>query len=217
MSLEARNVTQSFAGHVVLDDLSFSVESGETVAITGPSGSGKTTLLSILGLLSRPDVGQVLVDGREVSHGGRRRDRLRSGRIAWIFQTVNVLGHRSALDNVALGLLTQGVSRFDAETAAIGALTAVGLEDKVRRPVRELSGGEVQRVCGARAIAGDPGYLLADEPTGQLDRATTDLVIDSLLAARSADTAVVIATHDPLVAGRCERVMVLDEGGIRQR
>jgi len=75
----------------------------------------------------------------------------------------------------------------------------------------------VQRVCGARAIAGDPGYLLADEPTGQLDRATTDLVIDSLLAARSADTAVVIATHDPLVAGRCERVMVLDEGGIRQR
>lgn len=217
MPLEARNVSQRFGDRVVLDDISLAIAAGETVAITGPSGSGKTTLLSILGLLAHPTKGSVLVDGREVARGSRERDRLRSGSIAWIFQTVNVLGHRSALDNVALGLMTRGVGRFDAETAAVRALTAVGLDDKISQPVKELSGGEVQRVCGARAIAGDPAYLLADEPTGQLDRAATDLVMDSLLAARSADTAVVIATHDSQVARRCGRIVVLDEGGISER
>ncbi len=217
MSLEVRNVSQNFHDHVVLDDVSVEIEAGQTVALTGPSGSGKTTLLSILGLLLNPAKGLVHIDGRAVSHSNRRRDRLRAGRIAWIFQTVNVLGHRTALDNVALGLLAQGIGRFEAETKAIGALTAVGLGDKARQPTRDLSGGEVQRVCGARAIAGSPGYLLADEPTGQLDRAATELVIDSLLAARGADTAIVIATHDPQVARRCERVLVLGEGGISER
>lgn len=217
MPIEARNITHRYQHRAVLNGISFTVAAGDTVAITGPSGSGKTTLLSILGLLLAPTSGSVLIDGRSVPPGGRQRDRLRAGRIAWIYQTVNVLGRRSALDNVTVGLLAQGLSRRDAETAATRALTAVGLDQTVQQQVRELSGGEVQRVCAARAIAGSPTYLLADEPTGQLDRDSTRVVIDSLLAARDAQTAVVIATHDPTVAQRCERVVVLDAGGLSEQ
>jgi len=217
MSLEARDVTQRYQDHTVLDEVSLTFDAGETVAITGPSGSGKTTLMSILGLLLPPTSGTVLVDGQPVPEGGRQRDRLRGGRIAWIFQTVNVLGRRSALDNVVLGLLAQGMHRTQAEPAAAEALAAVGLKDRAGQQVRELSGGEVQRVCGARAIAGNPTYLFADEPTGQLDSAASELVIDSLLEARDADTAVIIATHDPAVAQRCDRVITVEAGSLTER
>jgi len=197
--------------------VSFAINTGDTVAITGPSGSGKTTLMSVLGLLLSPTSGAVRIDGREIPERGRQRDRIRAGHIAWIFQTVNVLGRRTALENVVVALLAQGWDRVQAESAAHRALTTVGLEEKAEQQVKELSGGEVQRVCGARAIAGNPTYILADEPTGQLDRESSELVIDSLLQARDDDTAVLIATHDPTVAQRCDRAVTLDSGTLTER
>lgn len=217
MSLEMRDVTQCYGTRTILDGVSFAVNAGDTVAITGPSGSGKTTFMSVLGLLLPPTSGAVRIDGLVVSKRGRQRDRIRAGHIAWIFQTVNVLGRRTALENVVVALLAQGWDRSKAEPAAHRALVSVGLTEIADQQVKDLSGGEVQRVCVARAIAGNPAYVLADEPTGQLDRDSSDLVLDSLLRARGANTAVLIATHDPSVAQRCDRVVTLESGTLTGR
>ncbi|HHC08740.1 MAG TPA: ABC transporter ATP-binding protein [Actinobacteria bacterium] len=202
-------------GPWVLDGVDLTVESGEAVAVMGPSGSGKTTLLSILGLLTAPTDGEVLVAGEPA--GTRRRGRLRAEWFTWVFQTVNVLGHRSALDNAALGLLARGVPRPVASRRAREALAAVGLASRADAPVVELSGGELQRVCIARATAAAPRVILADEPTGQLDHATSLTVLDALWAARRPETALVVATHDPEVAGRCDRVLGLVDGRLTER
>ncbi len=199
-------------GPWVLDGVDLAVWPGEAVAVTGPSGSGKTTLLSILGLLTDPTSGEVKVGGKPAPSASRRRDRLRAGWFAWVFQTVNVLGHRSAVDNAALGLLARGVPRPTASRQAQAALAAVGLADRVDTPVVDLSGGELQRVCIARAAAAAPKVLLADEPTGQLDHATSLTVLDALWAARRPETALVVATHDPQVAERCDRILQLIDG-----
>lgn len=213
MSLRAVKVGHAYrAGQWVLSGVEMEVGAGEAVALLGPSGSGKTTLLSILGLLQVPSAGEVLVDGEPVS--GRAAWSVRSGLFAWVFQTVNTLRRRTALDNAVVGLLARGVPRREAEGTATAALAAVGLADMVRTPVERLSGGELQRVCIARAVAARPRFLLADEPTGQLDRTTSDRVLDALWAARTPDTAVVIATHDLDAAGRCDRVVKLVDGRV---
>lgn len=199
-------------GPLVLDHVDVVVESGEAVALMGPSGSGKTTLLSIMGLLTRPVSGSVAVDGSRLPRRGRRLDVARAELFSWVFQTVNVLGQRTATDNAALGLLARGVPRSRAADRANTALAAVGLADRNRDDVTELSGGELQRVCIARAMAATPRFVLADEPTGQLDHATSELVVDALWEARHSDTALVIATHDPMVAERCDRVIRLADG-----
>lgn len=199
-------------GPLVLNGIDATFGAGETVALMGPSGSGKTTLLSICGLLTDPTSGVVLVDGEPISGTGRHRDRLRSELFSWVFQTVNVLGTRTARDNTALGLLARGTPRAEASRAADEALAAVGLMDRATDRVTDLSGGELQRVCVARAMASVPRFVLADEPTGQLDHATSVLVLDALWAARDPDTTLIIATHDPVVAQRCERVINLIDG-----
>jgi ABC-type lipoprotein export system ATPase subunit len=199
-------------GPLVLDNIDFFVASGETVALMGPSGSGKTTLLSIMGLLTKPVSGSVAVDGVRLHRRGRRLDAERTELFSWVFQTVNVLGQRTATDNAALGLLARGVPRYRAAQQANRALAAVGLADRIHDEVTELSGGELQRVCIARAMAAVPRFVLADEPTGQLDHATSQLVLDSLWEARCPDTSLVIATHDLMVAKRCDRVMRLVDG-----
>jgi ABC-type lipoprotein export system ATPase subunit len=196
----------------VLRDLSLAIADDDVVALMGPSGSGKTTLLSILGLLTAPAAGTVALDGRPVPRRGAALARVRASTFAWIFQTVNVLGRRTALDNAALGLLARGEERARAERRAAAALAAVGLADHATRPVQALSGGELQRVCIARAIASAPRFILADEPTAQLDRRSADTVIEALVANRPRGTAVVIATHDPEVASRCSRVLRLRDG-----
>jgi len=199
-------------GPLVLDNVDLFIASGEAVALMGPSGSGKTTLLSIMGLLTKPASGFVSLDGIRLPHRGRRLDVARSELFSWVFQTVNVLGQRTATDNAALGLLARGVPRTEATHQANRALAAVGLADRTHDEVTELSGGELQRVCIARAMAAVPRFVLADEPTGQLDHATSQLVLDSLWEARHPDTSLVIATHDATVAERCDRVVLLVDG-----
>lgn len=207
MSLALRAVSHVYGDRQVLTEVDFTVEPGETVAVVGSSGSGKTTMISILGGLLRPTRGQLVYDGRPLRAG-----RFPPGDVAWVFQTVNLFGHRTALDNVAVGMLVRGVSRRKARQAAETALTTVGLADHVGRRANTLSGGEAQRVGIARALVSAPRYVLADEPTGQLDPTTSQMVGSTLFDARPAQTAVVVATHDLDLAARCQRVVTVIDG-----
>lgn len=209
MPLEALGITHSYgnSSQPVLRDVSLMLNDGESVALVGPSGSGKTTLLSILGALQIGSKADVRLDGRAV------QNHYLNSVFSWIFQTTNALSARTAIDNVALGLVRHGSSLREARHPALEMLSKVGLAQVAGRRARELSGGELQRVCIARALVGAPRFLFADEPTGNLDRAATDLVLDSLLAA-SGETGVLLATHDMRVAGRCDRRIELEAGRI---
>ncbi len=208
MSLTATGIRHQYTpvDPIVLDGLDLSINSGESVALMGPSGSGKSTLLAILGGLTNPTDGSVEIDGSDPVAATRE------GWISWVFQANNALGRRTALDNVTLPLLVLGEERTHAETKATRTLEAVGLASKTSSIARSLSGGELQRVCIARALVTEPRFVLADEPTGQLDAATSQQVLDALWKARADATALVIATHDSIVAARCERVLSLREG-----
>jgi putative ABC transport system ATP-binding protein len=192
----------------VLTQVDLRFEEGESVAVMGPSGSGKSTLLAILGGLLRPTAGSVNIDGQPLPHGAGERAAL----FSWVFQTVNALGRRTALDNVVLPLLAQGDSRFQAESRGRQVLDDVGLTARTRARASVLSGGELQRLCIARALANTPRYLLADEPTGQLDHRTSIQVLDALWEARTPSTTMIIATHDAEVAARCDRIVRLIDG-----
>ncbi|MGA9597710.1 MAG: ATP-binding cassette domain-containing protein, partial [Acidimicrobiia bacterium] len=173
------------------------------VAVMGPSGSGKTTLLAILGGMLKPTHGRAAIhvdDDRTLSPGGY---------VAWVLQTSNILPDRSTLDNVTIGAFAAGQRRPAATREAGHALGLVGLSSLATRPVRQLSGGEVQRVATARAIVSRRPFILADEPTGQLDQATSVPVLDALLA-DSESRGVVVVTHDPAVAQRCDRIYRLE-------
>lgn len=196
----------------VLTDVSLEVEPDETVAIVGPSGSGKTTLLSIIGGLLRPTAGEVTLDGVRVD-----REPLPPGSFGWVFQTINLFPRRTALDNVAIGLYAVGHLPATTLAPSQEMLKAVGLAELADPPAMKLSGGEAQRVGVARALVGRPRYVLADEPTGQLDRSTSDVVADALLRARPAGTTVITATHDLQVAERCQRRFVLVDGRLREQ
>lgn len=191
----------------VLDHVNLRINSGDTVALMAPSGAGKSTLLSILGGLLCPTTGTVTWNGEAPSSTVDQR-------VGWIFQTVNVLGHRTVLDNVALGVLGQGTTRADANRLAADALHRVGLSDKSTRRCQTLSGGEVQRVVVARALAGRRQLVFADEPTGQLDAATTDSVLDAIFNARLPTTTLVVASHDQRVAERCSRLIRIQDGAV---
>ncbi|MCZ2110135.1 MAG: ATP-binding cassette domain-containing protein [Dehalococcoidia bacterium] len=219
MSLELRSISHRYtnASGPVLRNVSLRIEPGRVEAIIGPSGSGKTTLLSILGLLTRPSEGTVLLDGVPAPRAAGALAAIRAERYGWIFQTVNILNRRTVLDNASLGLLARGASLRETHAAARDSLTAVGLGGMLDRPANSLSGGELQRLCVARAIAARPRYLLADEPTGQLDRSTTAEVIDAIVRVRTPGTAIVIVTHDPLVAARCDRIWEINDGQILDR
>jgi putative ABC transport system ATP-binding protein/lipoprotein-releasing system ATP-binding protein len=215
--LIARDVTVRFPGRPdpVLDGADLETRTGETVAILGPSGSGKSTLLSVLGGLLRPDAGTVQVlpdgDGEPVPPAEAS---------SWILQTTNVLPERTAVENVAVAASLAGCTWAEALDRAHHALTLVGLADRAGSRARVLSGGEVQRVVTARALIAGRPFVLADEPTGQLDRATTDVVLDALFASVRAhlstgeQTGLVVVTHDPQVARRCDRSVSIDGGRV---
>ncbi|MEX2546225.1 MAG: ATP-binding cassette domain-containing protein [Chloroflexota bacterium] len=207
MSIELRSVSHRYGDTPVLTDVDFTVSPAETVAIVGPSGSGKTTMLSILGGLLTPTNGEVLVDGRHIAKQGRAPTAVR-----WVFQTINLLGRRTALDNVRLGLHALGRPDSETTAAAEAMLAAVGLAGFEEQPAMRLSGGEAQRVGIARALAARPRYVLADEPTGQLDHATSELIAHVLFAARPRETAIVTATHDRRIAERCDRECSIVDG-----
>jgi putative ABC transport system ATP-binding protein len=197
----------------VLEAVDLELAEGAWVAVLGPSGSGKSTLLNILGLLDRPDAGIYELAGEDVSDiGDTRRAELRNRRIGFVFQSFNLLPRTSALENVAAPLLYRGIRRAARLEQAREALERVGLADRVNYDPSQLSGGQLQRVAVARALVGEPALLLADEPTGNLDSRSGAEVLELFSELHQAGTTVLMITHDPNVAARAQRRMVLDAG-----
>ena len=202
MRLSVRDLHHSYGGHAneLFGGLSFDVDAGESVAIMAPSGRGKSTLLNIIGGLLDPTAGGVLVDGDLVAN--------KKESISWVFQSTNLLGRRSVLDNVLLPARVRGDSTERAMDTAMEAITRVGLSEKAAEPARNLSGGEAQRVGVARALAWPSRVLLADEPTANLDEANARVIAGALYA-RVTDAAVLVVTHDLSVAERADSVIRL--------
>jgi putative ABC transport system ATP-binding protein len=197
----------------VLQGLDLEIHAGEWVAILGPSGSGKSTLLNILGLLDQPDAGVYQLAGMDVSDlGDTRRAEIRNRHIGFVFQRFNLLARTSAQDNVAAPLLYRGVRRSERTARARAALEQVGLAERADHDPGELSGGEVQRVAVARALVGDPTVLLADEPTGNLDAGSGADILDLFARLHASGRTVLVITHDPGVAGRAQRRLLLHDG-----
>jgi putative ABC transport system ATP-binding protein len=191
------------------------VEPGETVAITGPSGSGKSTLLTLLGTLERPSSGSVVVAGADTSQlSDASLSGLRAWHLGFVFQQFHLLEHLSVLDNVATGLLYRGWGTAQRRRTAAAALERVGLWERRRHRPRELSGGEQQRVAIARAVAGRPGILLADEPTGNLDSQTGEEIVRLLSGLADRDTTLLVVTHDASVAAAMGRQVRLRDGRV---
>jgi putative ABC transport system ATP-binding protein len=199
-----------------LDDVSLTVGRGEIVAVIGPSGSGKSTLLYLLGGLDRPDSGQVEVDGVDWAQlAGKERAQFRRGACGFVVQGFALLPQATAAENVELPLLLDGVPPGDRRRLVARALDGVGLGDHETKLPDQLSGGEQQRVAIARALVAGPTVVLADEPTGNLDSATGEAITNLLVdEARQRRAAVVLVTHDPVVAGHADRVVELHSGRV---
>ncbi len=197
-----------------LDGVSVSIDAGELVGIAGPSGSGKSTLLHLLAALDAPTSGHVEIGGRDTTAlSSRDRTRLRREEIGIVFQRFHLLSALTATQNVALPLIERGVGKQSRRKRAADLLEQVGLGDRLSHRPAELSGGEQQRVAVARALAGEPELLIADEPTGELDSEAGAAVMD-LLADLATDRAVVVASHDQAVLERVDRVIRLRDGQV---
>jgi putative ABC transport system ATP-binding protein len=201
-----------------LDDVSEHIESGEHVAIMGPSGSGKSTLLNVLGCLDRPSAGTYHLDGRLVSElGDAELTLVRRNLIGFVFQTFQLVPRLSALENVELPMLFAGIERDERRSRAAERLAAVGLTPRADHRPDQLSGGERQRVAIARAMVMRPRVLLADEPTGNLDTRSGAQVLDLIDELHAGGLTIAVVTHDPNVARRAERTLVLVDGRIARR
>ncbi len=198
----------------VLRGVSLRVEPGEIVALVAPSGAGKSTLLHIAGLLDTADTGRVMIGGQEMTgQSDRKRTAVRRSEVGFIYQFHHLLPEFTALENIILPQLANGVPRDAAELRAAHLLATVGVGARADHRPAALSGGEQQRVAFCRALANEPQLLLADEPTGNLDPATSDTVFAALLElARSTGLAALIATHNLDLAARMDRILRLDQG-----
>jgi putative ABC transport system ATP-binding protein len=217
-SVDVRNVVKVYHRDTqevrVLDGLSIAVAEGEFVALMGPSGSGKTTLLNLIGGIDQPTSGEVVVGGTDISRmGGRALADWRARSIGFIFQLYNLMPVLTALQNVELPLLLVRMSGAERKRRARTALELVGLGDRVSHYPRQLSGDQEQRVAIARALVSDPKVLLADEPTGDLDRTTGEEIL-GLLERLNDDLGktIVMVTHDPKAAGKAHRLVHLEKG-----
>ena len=202
----------------VLQGVDLSVARGEVVALVAPSGAGKSTLLHIAGLLDTPDAGSVRIGGADmVGLSDRRRTAVRRSDVGFIYQFHHLLPEFSALENIMLPQLANGVAKPAAQTRAMDLLTRVGIAARADHRPAALSGGEQQRVAFCRALANGPRLLLADEPTGNLDPATSDQVFDTLMdLVRGTGLSALIATHNLELAARMDRVLRLDKGHLTE-
>ena len=192
------------------------IEAGEMVGIVGPSGSGKSTLLGLIGGLDKPTRGTIEIDGVEISKLGEDRlTEIRNEKIGFIFQFFNLIPTLTAQENVALPIQFARKARFSSDKRAKELLALLGMEDRMNHRPSELSGGQQQRVAIARALANNPPLLLADEPTGNLDSESGEMVLEALeQVRRETGTTVVIVTHDPDLAKRTDRIVTLVDGRI---
>jgi putative ABC transport system ATP-binding protein len=217
-SVDVRNVVKLYRRQTeelrVLDGLSLSIPDGAFVALMGPSGSGKTTLLNLIGGVDQPTSGDLDVDGTNIAKmNGASLARWRSRSIGYIFQLYNLIPVLTALENVELPLLLVRMSGAERKKRAQTALDLVGLGDRLKHYPRQLSGGQGQRVAIARAIVSDPKVLLADEPTGDLDRKSAEEVLELLSRLnREFKKTIVMVTHDPHAAERASKQYHLDKG-----
>jgi putative ABC transport system ATP-binding protein len=216
--LELEAVTKFYGSQPpvsALHGVSFRVDPGELVAIVGPSGSGKSTLLHLMGTLERPSSGRVSITGLDVAElSDRQLGAVRATRIGFVFQQFFLAEHSSALENVADGLLYAGRRAVERRERAAEALTRVGLGDRLDARPMQLSGGERQRVAIARALVGRPAIVLADEPTGNLDSATGQAIMDLIEELHADGATIVVITHEHEIAARIPRRITLLDGQI---
>ena len=219
--VDLRGVVKSFSRGgetlTVLDGLNLSIPSGDFVALMGPSGSGKSTLLNLIAGLDRPTAGKVNVAGNELgSMSDGDLAAFRARHLGFIFQSYNLMPVLTAAENVELPLLLTKLSKEERKKRALIALKVVGLEERVGHYPRQLSGGQEQRVAIARAIVNDPTILVADEPTGDLDRKSADAILDLLVKLNTEfKKTIVMVTHDPAAAERATRVQRMDKGTLQ--
>ena len=209
--LEKVSISQ---GAEILVQVDHRIGPGEVLTIMGPSGSGKSTLLHTAGLLEKPEGGQVFLEGEDcVALGDSGRTRLRREKLGFVYQFHHLLPEFNARDNVAMPLMVGGMKRGAAREKADALLAEMGLSDRTKHQPGQMSGGEQQRVAIARALVNDPRLVIADEPTGNLDPATTDRVFQSLIRmARSEGAAVLVATHNMALTQHMDRVLTLKDG-----
>jgi putative ABC transport system ATP-binding protein len=210
--LELKDISKIYGNLAALQSIDLQVQKGEWLAIMGPSGSGKTTMMNIIGCMDKPTNGEVFLDGSDISkENANGLTRIRRDKIGLIFQQFHLVQYLSALENV---MVAQYYHSMPDEAEAMTALERVGLADRAKHLPRQLSGGEQQRVCIARALINYPELILADEPTGNLDEANERIVIDIFKQLHRDGSTIIVVTHDPEVAEDAERTVVLEHGHI---
>lgn len=220
--IEVRQVTKTYGkkqgAFLALDDVSFTVPSGSSLAIVGKSGSGKSTLMHAMSGLDKPEKGQVIIDGVDILKlKNKAVDKFRSQKIGFIFQAFFIQPNESVYDNVALPLEIAGITPRARKARIEAALKTVELEEKIKQRARNLSGGQMQRLAIARAIVNKPSILFADEPTGNLDSATGAKVEDLLFSLnKQNDTTLIIVTHDIDLANKCDMQIFIKDGSIEK-
>ncbi len=198
-----------------LADISLNIEKGEYVAIIGPSGSGKSTLMNIIGCLDGADSGSYSLNGKPIEkYNQRQLAKIRNTHIGFIFQGFNLLSRLTALENVELPLVYQNIHASERKKRAVTALTQVGLQDRMRHRPTQLSGGQQQRAAIARALAAHPSLILADEPTGNLDKKTGLEIMELFSQLHREGNTIVVITHDPTIAARAQRVIHIEDGHV---
>jgi putative ABC transport system ATP-binding protein len=210
--LDIQGISKIYGSVKALQNIDLAVEQGEWIAIMGPSGSGKTTMMNIIGCMDKPTEGKVILDGIDIStESARNLTTIRREKIGLIFQQFHLINYLTALENV---MVAQYYHSMPDEKEALQALDRVGLSGRAKHLPSQLSGGEQQRVCIARALINYPALVLADEPTGNLDEANEGIVLDIFRQLHREGSTIIVVTHDPEVAEEAQRTVVLEHGRI---